>query len=645
MKLSRILTRGNAMIFSVRKKMTKKVVEDVDRGSHMSIMMILVFMIMMNSLLPWISMIFEGVYQIHMITGSSTFTILNVFIVGKLLQLGDVLSKKLDGVIRIGAVNCQDSPMLCNSEGIRGFPTLKFYDAHGENQKYYDNALQEDDIMDFVLESLPYNVFRLQSSDFEKKVHRRPKEQPWVIILCKSSSDCPLERPDRILLNHILEDISNIAIVDCSSKKMEMCREKPDDEEVIVRTGIYRFRNAEDVLNNKGIRIESTDYKEIAHAAMKQLPKPKSLDTQKFRMILNDLEERSSSPWLIHFIYDEDDEMTLDEDRKINSLIRKANMALVDCKAEFSVCSDYQIRKSVYALFKPGKDTPYEINYGREKAPDVLNFARSATNARTMTSITGQRLENLLKKPNSMIFVDFFSPHCSPCLNFLPEFRKASVLIGGSIKAYPTGMYFNGSITDKHLFHGSHRDQEIADFVMDIVRPKVVTLDERVFKKLIYGQSPIKTIVIDFYANWCGPCMQMAPEWNKLGRLFSENPTLEAFAFRDWVYKHMITVAKELDDSSLQNLINKSYKQPVVVDFYAPWCGPCQRLAPKFEEAALSLQAKGVIFGKVNCDYFRHLCGRHHIQAYPTLLLYRNGHPEDLETSFNTESIINAILK
>ncbi|XP_040574574.1 dnaJ homolog subfamily C member 10 [Lepeophtheirus salmonis] len=616
------------------------------------------------------------------------------------------LSKKLDGVIRIGAVNCQDSPMLCNSEGIRGFPTLKFYDAHGENQKYYDNALQEDDIMDFVLESLPYNVFRLQSSDFEKKVHRRPKEQPWVIILCKSSSDCPLERPDRILLNHILEDISNIAIVDCSSKKMEMCREKLDDEEVIVRTGIYRFRNAEDVLNNNGIRIESTDYKEIAHAAMKQLPKPKSLDTQKFRMILNDLEERSSSPWLIHFIYDEDDEMTLDEDRKINSLIRKANMALVDCKAEFSVCSDYQIRKSVYALFKPGKDTPYEINYGREKAPDVLNFARSATNARTMTSITGQRLENLLKKPNSMIFVDFFSPHCSPCLNFLPEFRKASVLIGGSIKfvsvdctknpticnkfnirAYPTGMYFNGSITDKHLFHGSHRDQEIADFVMDIVRPKVVTLDERVFKKLIYGQSPIKTIVIDFYANWCGPCMQMAPEWNKLGRLFSENPTVmiakvdceehrdfcdrqavrsypsmriytdpnkyfiftglhrEAFAFRDWVYKHMITVAKELDDSSLQNLINKSYKQPVVVDFYAPWCGPCQRLAPKFEEAALSLQAKGVIFGKVNCDYFRHLCGRHHIQAYPTLLLYRNGHPEDLETSFNTESIINAILK
>eukprot|EP00096_Caligus_rogercresseyi_P013411 TRINITY_DN6060_c0_g1_i2.p1 TRINITY_DN6060_c0_g1~~TRINITY_DN6060_c0_g1_i2.p1 ORF type:complete len:797 (+),score=193.16 TRINITY_DN6060_c0_g1_i2:169-2559(+) len=617
------------------------------------------------------------------------------------------LSKKLDGVIRIGAVNCQDSPMLCNNEGIRGFPTLKFFDPHGSNNRIYDNGLEEDSIMDFVLESLPYNVLRLQSSDLVKKVQRRPKNQPWVVILCRSSSDCPLERPERILLNHMLEDIANIAIVDCSSKKMEMCQSKEDGEEISVRSGIYSFKDGEGVLANKGIEIQSMDYREIAHAAIKQLPKPKKVDTQKFRMILNDLEERASSPWLVHFLHDGDDEdkSIMDEDRKINSLIRKANMAIVDCRSEFSVCSDYQIRKSVYVLLKPGKDGPYEINYGREKAPDVLNFVRSAASARTMSTITGQRLESFLRKSNPLIFVDFFSPHCSPCLNFLPEFRKASVIIGGSVKfvsvdctknptvcnkfnvrAYPTGIYFNGSTGNQHMFHGGHRDQDIADFVMDIVRPKVVTLEERMFTKIIHGKTPIKTLVVDFYANWCGPCMQMAPEWNKLGRLFADNPTVmiakvdceqhrdfctkqairsypsmriytdpnkyfiytgfhrEAYAFKDWIYKHMVTTAKELDDSSLQSLINKSYKQPVVVDFYAPWCGPCQRLAPKFEEAALSLQAKGVIFGKVNCDHFRHLCGRHHVQAYPTLLLYRNGYPEELQASFNKESIIEAIL-
>jgi thioredoxin 2 len=63
---------------------------------------------------------------------------------------------------------------------------------------------------------------------------------------------------------------------------------------------------------------------------------------------------------------------------------------------------------------------------------------------------------------------------------------------------------------------------------------------------------------------------------------------------------------------------------PVVVDFWAPWCGPCLSMAPHFAEAAKQLEPKAR-FAKVNSDDEQAVSARFNIRSIPTLIVFKNG--------------------
>ena len=86
-------------------------------------------------------------------------------------------------------------------------------------------------------------------------------------------------------------------------------------------------------------------------------------------------------------------------------------------------------------------------------------------------------------------------------------------------------------------------------------------------------------------------------------------------------------MAKPQDIKTTQwdDLVINSDK-PVLVDFWAPWCGPCRRVAPLVEELAGEYEGR-VGFVKVNTDENQNLAAKYGIMSIPTLLVFKGGQP------------------
>ncbi len=82
-----------------------------------------------------------------------------------------------------------------------------------------------------------------------------------------------------------------------------------------------------------------------------------------------------------------------------------------------------------------------------------------------------------------------------------------------------------------------------------------------------------------------------------------------------------------VDIQSFQQFLLNS-NLPLVVDFWAPWCGPCRQMAPAFEEASVAMSLKAQ-FLKVNTEEHQQLGGEYGIRSIPTMVIFKNGKEVD----------------
>jgi thioredoxin 1 len=84
--------------------------------------------------------------------------------------------------------------------------------------------------------------------------------------------------------------------------------------------------------------------------------------------------------------------------------------------------------------------------------------------------------------------------------------------------------------------------------------------------------------------------------------------------------------------------------KPVLVDFWAPWCGPCRMLAPVVEKVAGAMGDR-ITFLKLNTDENPSIAGEYQVSGIPCLILFKGGKPVDRIVGFVNESTITSMLQ
>uniref|UniRef100_G1SG44 DnaJ homolog subfamily C member 10 n=1 Tax=Oryctolagus cuniculus TaxID=9986 RepID=G1SG44_RABIT len=531
-------------------------------------------------------------------------------------------AKEVDGLLRIGAVNCGDDRMLCRMKGVNSYPSLFIFRSGMAAVKYHGDRSKES-LVNFAMQHVRSTVTELTTGNFVNSIQTAfAAGIGWLITFCSLEEDC-LTTQTRLRLSGML------------------------------------FLN-------------SLDAKEIYLEIIHNLPDFELLSA-------NTLEDRlAHHRWLLffHFGKNEKDDPEL---KKLKTLLKNDHIQVgrFDCSSAPEVCSNLYVFQPCLAVFKGQGTKEYEFHHGKKILYDILAFAKESVNSH-VTTLGPQNFPANDKEP---WLVDFFAPWCPPCRALLPELRKASTLLYGQLKfgtldctiheglcnmyniqAYPTTVVFNQS--NIHEYEGHHSAEQILEFIEDLRNPSVISLTPTTFNELVKKRKYDEVWMVDFYSPWCHPCQVLMPEWKRMARALTglinvgsidcqqyhsfctqENvqryPEIrffpqksnkgfqyhsyngwnrDAYSLRIWGLGFLPQVSIDLTPQTFNEKVLQG-KNHWVVDFYAPWCGPCQNFAPEFELLARLIKGK-VKAGKVDCQAYAQTCQKAGIKAYPTVKLY-----------------------
>ncbi|XP_071493170.1 protein disulfide-isomerase A5-like [Diadema antillarum] len=398
-----------------------------------------------------------------------------------------------------------------------------------------------------------------------------------------------------------------------------------------------------------------------------------------------------------------------------------ATLLFVDCSDAKKLCKKMKVSPSPFAL-KHYKDGEYHKDYDRQKRQkSLINFMRDPEgdlpweeemNAGDVVHLGSTKdFQKLLLKEKKPILTMFYAPWCGHCKRMKPEFAGAATELKGSavlagmdvdrpenmatrqafnITGFPTILYFEKG-KRKYDYGGERTKDGIVEWMNDPQPPKepekepewsdeetdVVHLKDSTFDSYLTGHN---SVLVMFYAPWCGHCKKMKPEYVDAAATLKEEglegvlaavdatkeralaerfevkgfPTVKYFQdgefawdfserTADKIVEHlkdpqepppppppepawseMESEVDHLTDATFKTFTKK--KKHVLVMFYAPWCGHCKKAKPEFMEAAEKFRDENkVSFAAVDCTIDKETCNSFEVSGYPTIKYFNYG--------------------
>ncbi|XP_077298577.1 dnaJ homolog subfamily C member 10-like [Arctopsyche grandis] len=584
------------------------------------------------------------------------------------------LSKSLEGVVKIGAVNCEDERDLCWELQIQQYPSLLFYD---EKATMFDGKVYTG-----IREARPMELFIMTHL---AKVIDVPilkgypdyKKSPWVIFTMPkfNERDTLSSQHLRLKLAAVLKGIVSVGFT-----------ENKDFVETYNAARLFTaiFWKHNENSSEFAFPLNRIDHNGLADEVLGLFPSIKRMDQEDFQDIRTQLRIGADTPWLLCFAMEGDPRNTIMM-KKFTGKLDKFKIAEVDCIKNRALCNSLHIpRYPTWAVLKKGG--AFEMHTGQRTLHSIERFARDAQEATNIHALSPQDLQRIMMEGTPWI-IGWLLTGCPPCKRMLPALRKASnhfepeviqfgtvdcaqhshVCTRYNVNSYPTTAIYNASTV--YTFTGESNEKSIIEFIQAMKSNYVISLTEKNFKEELDEKPESVLYAVEFYAPWCAPCQSLQPEWMKVAQKLSvlkkiklgsvncdlqrelctnegirsyptirlypmgskgkntmaiySNPNRDYASLRTWVIGFMHTPMVNLDGTNFRhNLLSQREDRTWVIMFFAPWCGYCHEFEPEFFIAIQRLQDI-VVGGKVNCQKDGALCQREEITSYPTVKLYQ----------------------